>query len=265
MPELAEVEFQRKRWDCGIRRKVLRVDAHTEKRIFRDGEGAVLTERLSGAQLLGSEARAKLMLFRFSKAVWMGVHLGMSGELRIEPPDFSPGRHDHLVLFQKEQSLVFRDPRMFGRIRVHIGEEPPSWWTELPPAILSEEWTMERMREFFRRHGRLAIKAALLNQTMFPGVGNWMADEILWRARLAPARLCSELTPKQSAALWQETREVCRIALETVAVDYADPPSDWFFHQRWSRDGVCPRDGLPLETATIGGRTTRWCRRCQKS
>jgi len=49
-----------------------------------------------------------------------------------------------------------------------------------------------------------------------------------------------------------------------VGVDFSDPPADWFYHQRWTNDGFCPRDGLALKTAAIGGRTTRWCPRCQR-
>jgi len=57
---------------------------------------------------------------------------------------------------------------------------------------------------------------------------------------------------------------VCAVALATVGQDFSDPPADWFYHQRWTDEGLCPRDGLSLKTATIGGRTTRWCPRCQR-
>ena len=57
-------------------------------------------------------------------------------------------------------------------------------------------------------------------QTAFPGVGNWMADEILLRARINPRVLCGKLSAKQIEALWKEAREVCQVALETVGVDF---------------------------------------------
>ena len=53
-------------------------------------------------------------------------------------------------------------------------------------------------------------------------------------------------------------------SLATIGKDYSDPPADWFIHQRWTNKGTCPRDGLALKTATIGGRTTRWCPHCQR-
>ncbi|MCE9608988.1 MAG: Fpg/Nei family DNA glycosylase [Chthoniobacter sp.] len=264
MPELAEVEYYRKEWDAGLRRTITRVAVHAEKRLFRGGDMTRLAAQMPGAKLLGSEARAKQMLFRFSRDLWLGVHLGMTGKLRAEPPDFAPGRHDHLVLFQKSCALVFTDPRMFGRVLFHEGRQPPAWWTALPPAVTAPEFTPELVRAFLQKRARLAVKAALLVQSAFPGVGNWMADEILWRAKIVPGALCGTLTKARAAALWREAREVCNGALATVAVDFSDPPDDWFYHERWSPDGHCPRDGSALRTATIGGRTTRWCPRCQR-
>jgi formamidopyrimidine-DNA glycosylase len=264
MPELAEVEYFRKQWDPGVRKKVVSVALHQGKRIFRGLDEKRLVAALQGATYLRSEARAKLMCFRFSHDAWLGIHLGMSGKLRVEPPDFTPGKHDHLVLRQNARSLVFSEPRMFGRVHFHQGPDMPEWWAKLSPAITAPEFTLDLVTEFFQRRKRLAVKAALLVQTAFPGVGNWMADEILWRARVDPRLLCGKLSAKQIEALWKESREVCRITLETVGVDFSDPPADWFYHQRWTGDGICPRDGLALKTATIGGRTTRWCPRCQR-
>ena len=264
MPELAEVEYYRQQWDGGLRRKIARVELHGGKRSFRGVDVARLTGRLRGAMLLESEARAKQMLFRCSGGSWLGVHLGMTGKLRVAAPDFTPGKHDHLVIFQRKCALVFHDPRQFGRVLFHEGKEPPPWWTKLPPALTSPEFTADGVRAFFRRRARLAVKAALLQQERFPGVGNWMADEILWRAKLDPRRLCGRLTPARSTSVWRATREVCRIALATVGVDFSDPPAGWFFHVRWTKAGRCPRCQRPLQTATIGGRTTRWCGRCQR-
>lgn len=264
MPELAEVEYFRRVWDAGLRRKIERVALHAGKRIFRGEDISRMKKRLTGSRLLASEARAKQMLFRFSGGCWIGVHLGMTGQLRIEPAGFRPDRHDHLVLFQRRQALVLSDPRLFGRVRFHEGKEPPPWWSELPLAVTSPEFGLELVRAFFRRRARLAVKAALLQQARFPGIGNWMADEVLWRAKLDPRKLCGELPPRQVEAVWREAREVCAISLATVGIDFSDPPEGWFFHVRWKKSGRCPRCARPLETATVGGRTTRWCARCQR-
>ena len=270
MPELAEVEFYRKQWDAGLGARIVRVEWRAGKRLFRGIDARAFAAALTGATLRGSEARAKQMLFWLARGrgkrahAWLGIHLGMTGRLRVDAKNLAPGPHDHLALFTARAALVLNDPRMFGRVRFHEGAEPPEWWTKLPPAVTSEDFTFERMRAFLRRRARLAVKAALLVQAMFPGVGNWMADEILWRARISPRALCGRLTKPRAEALWRETREVCRVAMATVAVDFSDPPEGWFYHARWTAAGRCPRCAGALQTAAIGGRTTRWCARCQR-
>lgn len=268
MPELAEVEYYRKQWDAGMGARVLRVALHAGKRPLRGLDAPAVSDALTGTRLLGSEAKAKQMLFWFGSGkkpqAWLGVHLGMTGKVSAESADHTPDKHDHLVLYQKELALVFRDPRQFGRIRFHAGAEAPQWWTDLPPAVTSAEFTLERVKEIAGRRGRTAVKALLLMQEFFPGVGNWMADEILWQARVNPKVLSGKLTGVQIRDLWKSSVEVCRIALETVGKDFSDPPEGWLFHARWTSKGHCPRCDLGLKTATIGGRTTRWCPRCQK-
>jgi formamidopyrimidine-DNA glycosylase len=263
VPELAEVEYYRKQWDPGLRQRIVRAAIHGGKRVTRGLHAKAVEKALTGASYLDSEARAKQMLFRFSGGGWLGVHLGMTGHLTVQPPDFVPGRHDHLVLYQKKRALVFTDARMFGRLRWEQGDEP-EWWTALPPAVTSPEFTLAVVREFFQRRARLAIKAALLVQTRFPGVGNWMADEILWQSRVSPLLLCGALTPAQTKRLWEKARLVCAGAMTSVAIDFSDPPAGWFFHARWSPKGRCPRCKGPLNTAQVGGRTTRWCPKCQR-
>lgn len=264
MPELAEVEFFRKQWTPGAGQKILRVALHGTKRLFRGTDADLISARLAGAKFLAAEARGKQLLFRFSPHAWLGIHLGMSGRLSAEPADFVPGKHDHLVLVQKRRTLVFHDPRMFGRVQFQLSRTAPKWWTEIPPAITSPEFTKAWMADFLARHPKLALKAALLLQSGFAGVGNWMADEILWQARLDPRHPAGKLTAAEITTLYRVARKVCKVALATIGVDWSDPPKSWLIHVRWKASGCCPRDHLPLKTATIGGRTTRWCPRCQK-
>jgi formamidopyrimidine-DNA glycosylase len=263
MPELAEVEFYRKQWDCGLGERVVRVKLHTGKRIYRGVPVLELRRRLPGAAYVWSEARGKQMLLRFGDDLWLGLHLGMSGKLRVEARDFRPGRHDHLVLYQQARALVFTDPRLFGRVRFHAGADCPGWWAQLPPAVNSSEYTRLAMDRFLERHRKLPIKAALLLQTGFPGIGNWMADEILWRARIHPRTTAVGLSKQQKGTLWRKLRLVARVALARIGRDFSDPPKGWLFHERWREGGRCPVHTRALDRATIGGRTTVWCRECQ--
>ena len=260
MPELAEVEFFRKEWSAGIGARILRVHLHPEKRVFR---GTVIehVEALRGTTLLASEAAGKQMLFRFSTNLWLGLHLGMTGKLSAAPLSYAPGKHDHLVLFQKARALVFNDARQFGRVLIHQGKDAPPWWSSIGPAVTSSAFTLKAMTQFLQRHRRLPIKATLLLQQGFPGIGNWMADEILWRARIHPRKLAGDLDHSELPTLWRETRFVARQALARIGQDFGDPPESWLFHQRWKAGGFCPRDKSQLCRDTIGGRTTAWCGR----
>ena len=263
MPELAEVEYYRRVWDPGVGGRVTRVHLHREKRVFRGGE-LVLFEQLKGKTLAASESGGKQMLFRFSGDLWLGIHLGMTGRLSVAEAGHVPAKHDHLVLFQKERALVFNDARQFGRVHIHRGKDAPRWWSEIGPAVTSKRFTREAMEEFLKRHGRLPIKGALLLQKGFPGIGNWMADEILWRAGISPARRAAELRQSEVANLWKEVRFVARVALEKIGPAFGDPPKGWLFHERWSAKGTCPKHKTPLHRETVATRTTAWCPRCQK-
>jgi formamidopyrimidine-DNA glycosylase len=273
MPELAEVEFFRKRWhQAAVGERVVRVLTHDQKKLMRELDLPKFRRALTGATFQSSEAAAKQMLFRFSGDVWLGIHLGMSGELLVAPPDHEPGKHDHLVLITEKRALVFSDPRMFGSVDFHLGKEPPLWWSKIAPAILSKDFTVAAVAAFLKRRARAPIKAVLLIQERFPGVGNWMADEILWRAAIHPARAAGSLKPAEVRTLWRECRTVCRQALAAIAGrgDTLAPdlnvgiPRTWLFRHRWRPGGHCPKTGKPLAHATIGGRTTCWSPARQK-
>jgi formamidopyrimidine-DNA glycosylase len=263
MPELADVEYYRKQWQCGVKQKVLAVESHAHSRVLRGVDSTAMSKALMGAVLTDSESHGKQMFFRFSGNVWLGLHLGMTGKLLVEDGAFKSGRHDHLVLRQNGQSLVFNDPRQFGRVRFHAGDGVPSWRANLPPQILSKQFTRDWMERFLAWHRRREIKAALLMQDGFPGIGNWMADEILWRAKIHPGERVEKLSADAIARIFREARFVCREAMRTVGVDFRDPPAKWLFHVRWRKGGQCPRDGGALSRAEIGGRTSCWCPSCQ--
>jgi formamidopyrimidine-DNA glycosylase len=323
VPELAEVEFFRKRWHvAAVGESVARILTHDKKKLLRELNVPTFRRALIGATFESSAAQAKRMLFRFRRRrartadLWLGIHLGMSGELTVEPLDHSPGKHDHLVLvtasekggrgvlaepfckltasrsrqkcpepvegltedsspchkIQPGHALVFNDPRMFGRVLFHVGKRPPTWWTRIASPILSSQFTVSAVTEFLQRRRRAPIKAVLLRQERFPGVGNWMADEILWRAAIHPARAAGSLDRVEVKTLWRECRTVCRQALSAIAGRGNSLPRDlnvniprtWLFKHRWRRGGKDPKTGTPLAQATIGGRTTCWSPARQK-
>ncbi|MDP0490721.1 MAG: DNA-formamidopyrimidine glycosylase family protein [Verrucomicrobiota bacterium JB023] len=278
MPELAEVELARRLWLPAEGEILQTVDTHPRTRIYRDTPASAIEKRLKGARLVASRSHGKRLLFIFTRealSLPLEIHLGMSGRLQLAPQDHDPHKHDHLILRTSNFSLVFNDYRQFGRAHLH---EEPNPWEHLPPEILSRSFTLAYIEEKLKKRARTNLKALLLDQNAFPGIGNWMADEICWRLRLHPATPTAELNAE---ALRNETRWVTKGALRHVAdknqnlVGQVDkgfspgsyvaqvPPASWLFQHRWTKGGTCPRCRTDLERATIAARTTAWCPACQ--
>ncbi len=200
MPELAEVEWFRKQWSPGRGHDIIDLTLHPRKYVFRGTNSGALRENLVGHKLLRSTRRGKQMLFKFSGGNWLGIHLGMTGKTRLESADFRPGKYDHLVLYQRERALVFTDPRQLGRVRFNHGNKEPNWWRGDAPEINSREFDQKFVDQFLDRHVRAPIKAVLLMQNGFPGIGNWMADEILWHGKVLPPKRAQRFLPQQNSS-----------------------------------------------------------------
>jgi len=288
MPELAEVELARRHWHPAVGQEVLRVDTHPKTRVFRDCPARQIRQSLTSRTLTATRAHGKRLLFSFSPPVThhqspmtgeelhLELHLGMAGRLFAAPPGHAVEKHDHLILRTATCSLVFNDYRQFGRLQLHGGDNDP--WASLPPGILDRAFTLRRVTTLVDHRPRTALKALLLDQSAFPGIGNWMADEICWKLRAHPSTPAGKVDP---AALRRITRQVTRGAIRHVADKNAAtskicaegfapgsyvhlvPPSSWLFQHRWKPGGSCPRCHSALGRATIASRTTAWCPQCQ--
>ena len=267
MPELAEVEYFRKQWDPGLGKSFSRILTHPKARIFRDAPAVAVKKALTGRSLEASHAHGKQMMFSFSDGAWLGLHLGMTGKLFTAPLEYEPEKRDHLVLVGSEVQLVFSDYRMFGKLTIDVTEDgaPPDWWQDLPPQILDSGFTKKRHSDFVRRFPKTPLKTLLLDQRGYPGVGNWMADEICWRLSLPPQTPSGKLTENQVHEVWKMTRKVSRDAIRVIGDTWDRPPDSWLFNHRWKDGGACPRRGCKadLQRADLRGRTTCWCPRCQ--
>ena len=264
MPELAEVAFAARQWETGIGKLTQHIYVHPTSRVYRDLNRKFLCTELIQAKLSSVATHGKQILFKFSGNHWLGLHLGMTGSLTSDLSSYDCQKHDALVLFQNNQSLIFRDPRQFGRIRLHVGKNPPSWWSELPPSMLDKKFKKEVLSNALTRHARRPIKALLLDQRYFQGMGNWMADEVLWRAKIHPALRCQKISHQQSVLLFDKIKFVSKGAMNSVGKHGGDPPKGWLFHVRWKDGGLCPATNSPLMREEIGGRTSCWCPTLQK-
>ncbi len=267
MPELAEAAYFARQWPCVPEDLVVRVQCNGGSRVFREisrplqGVGAI-----RGAGLEERRTHGKRMFFRFGDRTWLELHLGMTGSLSCQRRGYRRVLHDELVIQTERSSLVFRDPRKFGAIRLHPVEGFANWWAKLPPEILSRRFTRSYFESQMRARAGAQLKPLLLEQSLFPGVGNWMADEVLWRAGHHPACRAGSLEPEETARLWRVVRRVCSQALRVIGETWDEPPRSWLFQHRWKDGGRCPRRGCgaELQREKLGGRTACWCPHCQR-
>jgi formamidopyrimidine-DNA glycosylase len=172
----------------------------------------------------------------------------MAGRIVVDPEDAS--HWDRFALeFADGGRLVLRDKRRLGRAVLN-----PDFSHVGPDAALVS-------RDDFRRligAGRTPVKARLLNQRAISGVGNLLADQALWQARISPLRLTSDLSTEDLDRLRRELRAAVRSAIRKGGAHTGR------FIEARGREGTCPRDGAPLSRGTVGGRTTYWCPVCQR-
>lgn len=267
MPELAEVEYSRKRWNPGIGGTVLAVRTHPGARIYREIPAAAVEKGLTGRSLVASYAHGKQMIFEFSGGAWLGLHLGMTGRLHLADPGREEEKRDHLILQMADRQLIFSDYRMFGKLTLDLcaDGQPPPWWQDLPPRTTDRAYTGERHAAFVKRFPKTPLKTLLLDQRGYPGIGNWMADEICWRLGIAPQTRVGALSDARIDEVWKATRQVSREALKHVGDDWGDLPKSWLMPHRWKDGGICPRRDCQNELvrADLRGRTTCWCPKCQ--
>lgn len=195
------------------------------------------------------------------------VHLGMTGRLLVASPEVPWPPHTHLVLTLSDgRELRFVDPRRFGRLSVHREQGGYAGPGAEPTTI-----DVETFQQLFRGR-KLAIKAALLNQSLLHGVGNIYADEALFRAGIRPRRAAGRLTRAELARLHTTLRQVLARAIElggSSVSDYVDADGvRGFFqqeHKVYGRAGEsCRSCASPLKKLVVGGRTTVYCPRCQR-
>lgn len=266
MPELPEVESARQVIErSALGRRIAAVDDSDtyECRPHAPGE---IADALVGRRLLGAHRRGKTMWCELDgDGPVLGLHLGMSGRILVSPPggdpasedeggDYQgtsqgPGRHKpewyrFSLSFDDGGALRLLDKRRLGRVR-------------LDPDLdgLGPDAGEIGRADFRERVGRgsTPLKARLLDQSALAGVGNLLADEVLWQSHVSPLRRTDELDFDDLDELRRQLRRAIRHAVRHGGVHTGEVMA----HRR--RDAHCPRCGAPMRTATVGGRTTWWC------
>jgi formamidopyrimidine-DNA glycosylase len=270
VPELPEVESARAVIEAhALGRKIVDVDDHDtyECRPHRPGD---IRSALVGRKLTVANRRGKSMWVdtsgvrsRTVPGPVLGIHLGMSGKIviadrkghEIDGGDYwergrQPGDHRFSrfsLTFSDGGALILVDPRRLGRVRL----DPPL--EKLGPD--AREITPAEFRTALR--GTAPVKARLMDQEVIAGVGNLLADQILWTARINPSRSVRDLSAADVGRLQKATRKAVEDAVAKGGVHRLTVVP-------YRKAGMlCPRDHAPMQKGTVGGRTTWWCSREQ--
>lgn len=273
MPELPEVESARATIErAALNRTILDVDDTDafECRPHRAGE---IRDALVGRRLTGAFRRGKSMWCDTSgvggagtPGPTLGIHLGMSGRILVtdgdgnltEGGDWIGGRYGRggaettrkpiwdrfVIVFADGGELRLFDKRRLGRVRLDPDIDALGPDAELVP-----------LRDFRAAIGqsKAPIKARLLDQAVIAGVGNLLADETLWQARISPRRRSADLDTAEMATLHRSLHRATKTAIRKGGVHTGTIIA--FRHA----GAHCPRCGTEMIHATIGGRTTWWC------
>ncbi|KAI0063211.1 AtMMH-1 [Artomyces pyxidatus] len=290
MPELPEVERAAALLrSIALNKRIEKVQTTEDTIVFSGTTHDEFADEITGRTITNVGRYGKVFYFELDGAGRMPVfHFGMTGMLQVrgevpihyrEAPrktstDWPPRFMKFILHIASDDpdspvEVAFLDARRLGRIRLCTTPltEPPISNMGFDPVLSMPDL------EYFKK-GVLKrtspIKALLLDQSFSAGVGNWVADEILYHARVHPEQRCNTLTDEQLTALHHQTSEVCRIAVQ-VNADDSKFPDDWLFKHRWDkgkgkakkakgREPLKLPSGEPatIKWVTVGGRTSAY-------
>lgn len=290
MPEAAEVAIAAAQLHDVAAGQVLVGVRVTHERTVRHTEPTAVAA-LAGRTVAGVRSHGKWIVVGLDGTdVALGIHLRMSGQLLVaEPGTPHPDRHVHATLHLSPHPRMsclgdtpcpsatrspvsdsvevrFRDPRTFGELRALAGGRPPGADDLFDSAV-----TGDRLARLAARR-RAAVKAVLLDQQrVVAGVGSYLADEALHRAGISPVVPAGELAPSAWARILDAARAVATESQAAGGVTLADEgwvdlqgrPGRYAEQLRVHARPTCGTCGAETRAAVVGGRSARWCPRCQ--
>jgi formamidopyrimidine-DNA glycosylase len=256
VPELLEVETYRQLAESALARPIASVVSPDAWFLKGAATGPLLRGVLVGHRFVAARRVGKLLMLDVDAAApTVGIRFGMTGTLvvdgrvGVDQMRYAPRRREAAwdrwsVHFEDGGSLVVHDPRRLGGVTVDPDE-----------SMLGPDATTITAAQLaaVARGSRTAVKARLLDQSRVAGVGNLIADEVLWRAALSPFRPSDSLTPNEIRRLHRQ--------LGRTLSDLAERGGSHTGRLMDERHpgGRCPRDGTELTRSTVGGRTSWWC------
>ncbi|KAJ9151358.1 Formamidopyrimidine-DNA glycosylase [Pleurostoma richardsiae] len=294
MPEIAEiariVHFLRHHL---VGKKIAKVQAPDDAVIFGKvgTTGPAFEAALKGKKVIAAGNQGKYFWLILDSPPHPVMHFGMTGWIHIkgERTQYT-NYYNKLKSEEKNQwppkfwkfqletegspkvEVAFTDPRRFGRIRLvdcpgdDIRKHSPLVENGPDPVVDTEIFTEDYLRDKMESR-KVPIKALILDQTVISGVGNWVADESLYQAKLHPEQYCNDFSDEQIKELYRAIRYVCQLAVDKLG-DSDEFPEDWIFHHRWDKGKKGATGKLPngerLAFLTVGGRTSCYAPNIQK-
>jgi len=260
MPEILEIEYYRRLAEGALNREIVSIEADqlASKRLET---GIALSDIFSGLTFTDARRIGKLLVFD-AEGPCFGLRFGMTGGLVVDDVAaikglmYGPEAVEEKwilarVTFHDGGTMALHDPRRLARVLVDPDEQA------LGPDALS--LTLAQVKTALKSRGEgPALKARLLDQSAIAGIGNLLADEMLWRAALSPLRGAATLSDAELRRLHRHLR----VTLDELFERGGSHTGDHMDARH--PGGVCPKDGHALFRQAVGGRTTYWCPKHQR-
>ena len=279
MPELPEVETVR----AGlakyvIGKKILNASTH-HPRALKPASIAPVSA-LIGSKILDVKRRGKFLWLSLDRPICLVVHLGMSGQLLVQPTAARAHKHMRAQFglsagrFGKDGNQIrFVDQRTFGWVSVedYVGDVPSSVSHIAPDPFEAKFDLVAAIAKIKKR--KSAIKPTLLNQEIISGIGNIYADEALWRSKIHPEIICEDLTKAEIKRVINCAVEVMQEAISAGGTSfdeqYKNVNGESGYFERslavYGQEGEpCPRCGSAIARIAFANRSSHLCQRCQR-
>ncbi|MBE0447120.1 MAG: bifunctional DNA-formamidopyrimidine glycosylase/DNA-(apurinic or apyrimidinic site) lyase [Actinobacteria bacterium] len=273
MPELPEVETIKREFAQVLTgRRIESVEVRSP--IILDIPSSQFVGRVEGAEFRNVTRRAKYLVVDLSNGFSLIIHLKISGQLLYVLPDRPIDDYTHIIFnLDDGKQLRLRDVNSFASIWLFKTTDIPSFFAyrKMGPEPLSPNFTYESFRALIKRHPRAMIKPLLINQHFVAGIGSIYADEILFYARVHPARKVSDLSEEEIRRIYDGTRQILPEAIShrgTTTQFYLDLRGQKGEHQNYLKvhaKAGKPCEGCPgvVEKIELSGRGTYLCPSCQ--
>jgi formamidopyrimidine-DNA glycosylase len=259
MPELPEVESWRRLAHAHAVGKKIRGAFTDEDRIIFDRNApSDVAKALKGCRIIDSARKGKHCWMILDNGLHLYLHFGMTGSLwwLARSVDPEPSHVKCRLDLEDGSRLIYRNMRRIGKVRLLADATAVPPVSLLGPDPLSEGIPLKWLEEQLAKR-QTPIKAVLLDQKVFAGIGNWIADEMLYQAGMDPHRICSSLRPAEIKNLHNCMMRILRKAV-AVDADASRFPKSWLFHHRWGKKATHTAAGEQIRFDQIGGRTTAW-------